>query len=178
MKWVTRTTVTPRARMSSIELPRVAAGLRVEAGRQLVEDRDPRVADEGQRDRQALLLTAGQMPELRLSRFSARPRPSSSAPMSAGFAVEGGVQLQRLADAQLGRQLALLELDADLFAQLVAIVTRVEAEHADRARVRLAEAADGLDGRGLAGAVRAEDREDLALLDAENEMSSTATWSP
>ena len=44
------------------ELPRVAAGLRVEARRQLVEDRDLRLADEGERDREALLLPAGEVP--------------------------------------------------------------------------------------------------------------------
>ena len=44
---------------------------------------------------------------------------------------------------------------------------RVEPEHADRARVRRPQPADGLDRGGLAGAVRAEDGEDLALLDRE-----------
>ena len=43
------------------QLPRLAAGLRVEAGRQLVEDRDLGIADQGQRDREPLLLPAGQV---------------------------------------------------------------------------------------------------------------------
>ncbi len=45
------------------ELPRVAPGLRVEAGRELVEDRDLRVADERERDREPLLLAARELPE-------------------------------------------------------------------------------------------------------------------
>ena len=45
------------------ELPGVAPGLRVEAGRELVEDRDLRVADERERDREPLLLAARQLAE-------------------------------------------------------------------------------------------------------------------
>ncbi len=45
------------------ELPGVTPRLRVEAGGQLVEDRDLRVADQRQRDRQPLLLAAGQLAE-------------------------------------------------------------------------------------------------------------------
>jgi len=44
-------------------VPGVAARLRVQPGGQLVEDRDLRVADEGERDRQPLLLAAGQLRE-------------------------------------------------------------------------------------------------------------------
>ena len=43
------------------EVPGVATRLRVEAGGQLVEDRDPRLADERERDREPLLLAAGQV---------------------------------------------------------------------------------------------------------------------
>ena len=43
------------------EVPGLAARLRVEPGRELVEDRDPRPADEREGDRQALLLAAGEV---------------------------------------------------------------------------------------------------------------------
>ena len=66
------------------QVPGVAPGLRVEAGRQLVEDRDPRVPDERERDRQPLLLTARQLAERRVSRWSPRPRSSMSRCQSAG----------------------------------------------------------------------------------------------
>jgi hypothetical protein len=46
------------------ELPRVAPGLRVEAGGELVEHGHLRVADQRERDRQTLLLSTGQPPEL------------------------------------------------------------------------------------------------------------------
>src|SRR4029078_3432864 len=80
-----------------------------------------------------------------------------------------GVQVERLADAELLRQLALLELDADALAQRRTGAWRVEPEHRDRARVGRSQAGDRFDGGGLAGAVRAEDGEDLALLDVEGD---------
>ena len=43
------------------DAPRLAAGVRIEARRQLVEDGDPRPPDERERDRQALLLAARQV---------------------------------------------------------------------------------------------------------------------
>ena len=148
------------------ELPGVAPGLRVEARRELVEDRDLGVADEGEGDREPLLLAARQLAELGLALVRqpevgeqplAVPRPR----------VERGIEVDGLPDAHLVRQLALLELDADDATELVAVALRVEAEDADRARVRRAQPADRLDGRGLARAVGAEDGEDLALLDRE-----------
>ena len=45
------------------QVPGVTAGLRVEPGGQLVEDRDPRVADQRQGDRQPLLLAARELAE-------------------------------------------------------------------------------------------------------------------
>ena len=44
---------------------------------------------------------------------------------------------------------------------------RIEAEDRDRARGALAVALEDLDGRGLARAVRAQEREDLALVDGQ-----------
>ena len=53
--------MTPRSRTLLDERPRVAARLRVQSGRQLVENRDFRVADQGERDGQPLLLAAGEV---------------------------------------------------------------------------------------------------------------------
>ncbi len=65
------------------QVPGVTPGLRVEPGRQLVEDGDARVADEGQRDRQPLLLPARQLAEGGLA-LVVRPRSSMSRSQSAG----------------------------------------------------------------------------------------------
>jgi len=67
-------------------------------------------------------------------------------------------------------QLALLQLDADEPAKLIAIALRVPAEHDDLAVVGLAQSHDALDRGGLAGPVRAEDPEDLATLHGERDV--------
>jgi len=78
--------------------------------------------------------------------------------------VEGGVQRERLADLDRGRQGAALELDADPLPDAVALRARMEAEHPDPAGVRRAEPRDALHERGPPGAVGAQDAEDLARL--------------
>ena len=57
-----------------------------------------------------------------------------------------------------------LQLDADARQQPVVARPRRLAEHADGPAVGLTQALDDLQGGGLAGAVRAEDAEELALL--------------
>ncbi len=59
--------VTPRSRMLFHQGPGVTSGLRVETGRQLVEDGDLGVSNQGQGDGQPLLLPSG---ELGVSRVS------------------------------------------------------------------------------------------------------------
>ena len=81
--------------------------------------------------------------------------------------VERGVQLQRLAHLQLFRQLGLLQLHADPLVQPVTVGPRVEAEDPHLPAVAPAQALHALDRGGLARAVRAEDAEDLALIDVE-----------
>ncbi len=81
--------------------------------------------------------------------------------------VERGEQLERLADRHAIGQLALLELDAHDLPQAITIVLGIKPQDADRAAIGLAQAGDRLDGRGLAGAIRAEDAEDLALFHGE-----------
>jgi hypothetical protein len=77
---------------------------------------------------------------------------------------------QGLGDLQPLRQLAVLELHAEPLGQLGAVPARIETEHADRAPVRRPQPLDALHRRGLAGAVRAEDPEDLAFLDVERDI--------
>ena len=112
MKWVTSRTVTPLRADVLDELPGVAAGARVEPGGQLVEDDDPGVADQRERDEQALLLAAGELAEPGGQLGGQAEAFGERAPVGR-VRVEGGVQLQRLADGELGLQLALLELGAE-----------------------------------------------------------------
>ena len=87
MKWVTSRTVTPRVADALDQRPGLAPGLRVQAGGQLVEDRQPRAADERERDRQALLLAAGELAERRVARLP-EPELLDQPSGSAGVAVE------------------------------------------------------------------------------------------
>ena len=85
------------------ELPGVAPGLRVEAGGELVEDRDPRVADERERDREPLLLAARELAELRTCACRRARGRRAAARQSPGLRVERGVEVQRLPDRGSGR---------------------------------------------------------------------------
>ena len=118
------------------ELPRLAAGLRVEPGRELVEDRDPRPADERQGDRQALLLAAREVavgrvalvvePEVvdqlaRVGRLRRRTRRTARAPRAT--VIRSGSSLSWSWTPTSGPQ-------------PVAVPPRIEPEDADRARSR------------------------------------------
>src|SRR5436190_1182414 len=78
--------------------------------------------------------------------------------------VVAGEEAQVLRDAQRLVHGRGLEHDADPVAPGTACPRRVDAEHLDLPRIALAVALEDLDGGGLAGAVRAEQAEDLAHL--------------
>ena len=158
--------VTPRSRTRSIRRPGVAPGGGVQPRRQLVEHRDLRVADERQRDREPLALAAGELGE-RAVLQPVEPQRGRQLARVGRRAVEGREQVERLADAQPVGQLGLLELRAEELAQRGGVRRGVVPEDADGPAVALPEPLDALDGGGLAGAVGAEDPEDLALLDGE-----------
>ena len=81
--------------------------------------------------------------------------------------VGGAVELDRLADGEVGVDGALLEDDADPLAEGALAQAGVEAEHPDIASVGAAVALEDLDERGLAGAVGAEQGEHLAAAHGE-----------
>ncbi len=148
------------------ELPGIPSGLWIETRGQFVEHGDPRVADQRERDGQTLFLPSRELPEggvALLGQAEVVDEPG----WIGGVAIERGVQVECLPHSKLIGQFTLLELDADLLTQRVAIAAGIQAQHADRAGVRCPQPGDGFDGGGLARAVRAEDREDLALLDRE-----------
>jgi hypothetical protein len=80
--------------------PGVAPGVGVEASAELVQDGHLRVADQGQGDREALALAAGELVEAGAAPAVQPQLPEQ--PVRVGrVAVEGGEQLQRLADPDL-----------------------------------------------------------------------------
>ena len=81
--------------------------------------------------------------------------------------VVAGVEAQALADGEVELRRGLLQDDAEAVAPAAAGVARVGAEHLDVAGGGVAEALEHLDGGRLAGAVRAEQGEDLAARHVE-----------
>ncbi len=63
----------------------------------------------------------------------------------------------------------MLELNPDMFPQLLALAPRIATEHPHGPRVGAAQSFQTFDGGGLARPVGAEDPEDLALLHAEGD---------
>ena len=94
---------------------------------------------------------------------------SASSPSRPGRRVQRGEQLQRLADphaARAGRRPGAGRRSAGAAGRRP---RRVEAEHPDPAAVGPAQALEDLDRRRLAGAVRAEQAEQLPALDGERD---------
>ena len=103
-------------------------------------------------ERVALLLEADELDDV-----ADRPR----------LRVVAGEQREILGDGEAVVEGRGLEDDADPLAPVETRGGRVLAEHGHRPAVALAVALEDLDGRRLAGAVRAEQPEDLALRDLE-----------
>jgi len=94
-----------------------------------------------------------------------------------GHAVEPGVEPGHLADGEFGLEPGGLELHPHLGLGQRRPVDDVDTVEDDGARPRPAESLDGTERRGLAGAVRAEQTEDLPAPDLEAD-PSTASFGP
>ena len=111
---------------------------------------------------------------MRSSRFSVSEKVSSSSLVRSRRSrlrhpEVAGVVVERLLDGQEPVEVQLLRRQADRQARLLVVVDRVVAEDPDRARGRLREPGRAVDQRRLAGAVRAEQAEELARLDLERD---------
>ena len=144
--------------------PEGTAALDVHAGGRLVEEQQRRVRQQRHREPQPLLLTARALGHLAvgdagdagvLEHLVDRPGVREQA---------GGVG-DRLPDAEVLDQAAGLHHRADQAAG--DRLPRLQAEHADLAGRGPRQPEHHVDGRGLAGAVRPEERDDLALLELE-----------
>ncbi len=139
-------------------LPQLAAGNRIDADAGLVQQQDPRLAQQRAGQAQLLLHAAGQL--------AGRPRGEAGEvgegqqaleAVSAALADDAaqiGVQLQVLLHRQVFVQTELLRHIADQRAQRVAVGDRVQALDADGAGAGLQQAGQQPQQGGLAGAVR------------------------
>ena len=133
----------------------LATGLGVEAGRRLVEEEDLGLVDERQGQREALPLAAGEGVEGTVGFLAQGEAVDELIDVGPG-AVEGAEQPQGLARRDLVLQRGGLQRDADPLLDAIGLPQRVHVAQPDRAAVGAAQADDAFDGRGLAGAVRAE----------------------
>ena len=152
-------------------VPHLAAGARVQAGGRLVEEDQRRPRDQARREVQPAPHAARELrqrpvggllePEL-LEQAAARsrePRPSA--------ALQASEQPQVLAGREVLVDRRVLAGDADQLADTMRLAGDVDAEDPRLARVDRQQRREHPQHRGLAGAVRSEDAEDLALAHLE-----------
>ena len=150
------------------DLPGGEAGVGVHPGGRFVEEDDLGLPHQRQGQREPLPLAAGQAPDQRAGR-----RPESDEVEQRlrilVVGVVGGEEPQRLERPDPRIEAALLEHHPDPGREGGVVADRVEAEHPGGAGVGGPVPLQRLDGRGLPGAVGAEQPEDLAALDGERQ---------
>ncbi|CCH16009.1 Protein of unknown function [Micromonospora lupini str. Lupac 08] len=152
-------------------VPHVGAALRVEAGGRLVQEDDLRLVDDAERDLDAPTLAAGVGLALAvgvLGELEGLQR-ADGALLRVGLAdaVHPGVQDQFLAGGGLVPGAAALRDVADATPHLRRVLAQVGAGDGGLAAVRLDERGEHPQRGGLAGAVGAEEAEDLTLGDLQ-----------
>ena len=145
-------------------LPKVAAGVDVHAGGRLVEDDELGVGEQGQGESHPLLLAARALADLAFGDFREIRALQDFADRAArrqhagdhGDDFVNRVLAKEAAALQKGRQPA-----------VVYGLARIPAENGDRPGVGPREVEDHVERRGLARAVGAKKRDDLAAVDGE-----------
>ena len=146
--------------------PDRAAGLGVEADGRLVEEQHARRVHEAAGDLQAPLHAAGERqhrlvaPVGQVDHLEHLVHPGRDG--AAVDAVQLGVQAEVLRRGELAVERRVLEHEADVPADVVALADDVEAAHPGGAGGGPRQRAEHVDRRALAGAVGAEEAEDLA----------------
>ena len=135
--------------------------LRVHACRRLVENQELRAPDERERERETLLLAAREQ--------LVAPAPREGQPKQVQqmvgvdrVRVEAGVEPEQLAGPSLRRDAATLEHQANPGVERCPVADRIQPEDAHGAAIRSAVPLEDLHGGRLPGAVRAEQRDELA----------------
>ena len=148
--------------------PHIPSALGVEAGGGLIEEDELRLAHQGARQVEATSLSTGEPPD-------GRPLPVGEVEHRERVGDRPGTghcrrpHPQGLGDGEVTGEAAELEEDAGTTAYFGTVPDRIEAEHPDLTRRRLPQTLDDLQGRGLAGAVGAEQGGDRATSDVEVE---------
>ena len=144
--------------------------LRIEPRRQFIKKDHLGIVDEGQGNEQPLLLAPRQGHEPGVALVGEAELFEQAIAVADRLLVERRPQVDRLPYLDALLQVRLLQLHADALLQLVDVAKGIQAQHRDGAPIGLADALDALHGGGLAGAVRADQAKNLALVDVERHL--------
>ena len=144
----------------------LAARLRVEPGRRLVQEHELGIVDEGEGERQALPLSARERLERRVGLLEEREALQEGRRLRFPL-IERAKEGQRLARRDLVLESSRLQRRADLFFHLARPLPGIEAADLDRASIWLTQPDDAFDSRRLARPVGSDEPEDLAIADLE-----------
>ena len=150
------------------QIPRLAARRRVEAGGRFVEEQQLRASDDAEGQVDATTLTAGERADPGVD-LLVETDQADHLVERAGVAVATAIELDHLADRELGLDARRLQDDADAVAEVTAGVRGIDPQHFDRPRRGGPVSFEDLDGGRLAGAVRAEQGVHLAGIDRETQ---------
>ncbi len=149
------------------EVPELAARLGVEAGRRLVQEEQLGAADDAERDVEATALPAGEVAAAGAALLGEPDRLDDLVDVARVRVVAGEVRAPTPRRVRSPRSAAVCSTMPSRLRQVGVGVRGVDAEHVDVAGVAVAVALEDLGGRGLAGAVGAEQGEHLAAHDVE-----------
>src|SRR5436309_14142311 len=154
--------------------PHLIAALRIEAERRLVEKQYLRRVQQPTGDLEAALHATGErlhqviapLPQLEHSEQRLAPRSSDLT----RHMVQHAVDIHVLPRRELAVETRILEDDAEPLADVGPMRGDVESVELERARRRMQQGGEHLDGGGLAGAVRPQERENLPGADVEGDV--------
>src|SRR5437879_581446 len=145
--------------------PHLIAALRIEAQGRLVEKQDLRRVQQPAGDLEAALHAAGERLHQVVAPLPQLEHPQEQfTPLAPGVprhVVQHPVDVHVLPRRELAVETRILEHDAEALADFRAMGGDVETVELERARRRMQQGGEHPDGRGLAGAVRPEERENL-----------------
>ena len=144
------------------QVPELAPRLRIEAGGRLVEKEQTRDRRRARRPARAAASARRRARRPARARFSSSCTRANRLVGRRAMPEEAAEQLERFEDGELVGQLRLLQLNAEPLAQLAASDSQRRPSTSTTPESAVGQAFADFDGRGLAGAVRAEQAETLA----------------
>jgi len=148
------------------EIPDSAASVGIEPSGELIKEEETRIMDEGEGEKEALLLTAAQGREGDVYLVD-QSKLRQELVWIEGIGIEGGKKRDSLAHSEPVGKCTLLQLDTDVGREAAALPPGVQTEDANGAGIGSTESLQALDGGRFAGTVGTDNTEDFTFLDCE-----------